>query len=268
MPYCLVLHYVVTPYNGFGRLIMGGRSEIKVGCCGFVTAQKKYFRLFGLIEIQSTFYQLPKPQTAEKWRASAPAGFEFTMKAWQLITHEPSSPTYRRLTEKIAPGKFDRYGRFRPTEEVLAAWQRTALFAKTLGATLVLFQCPASFHPTEENVANMRDFFGQIPKEGLQLAWEPRGKWPEKIIHQLCEELELIHCVDPFKDKPLFGDFQYFRLHGITGYRYHYTDEDLEQLIKWARKRPSYLLFNNNWMKEDALRLMELTSPIYYYSEQ
>lgn len=233
-----------------------------------MTAQKKYFRLFGLIEIQSTFYQLPRLHIAEKWRASAPAGFEFTMKAWQLITHEPSSPTYRRLTEKIAPQKFDRYGRFRPTEEVLEAWQRTALFAKTLGASLVLFQCPASFLPTKENVANMRDFFGQIPTEGLQLAWEPRGKWPEKIIHQLCEELELIHCVDPFKDKPLSGDFQYFRLHGITGYRYHYKDEDLEQLIKWARKRPSYLLFNNNWMKEDALRLMELTSPIYYYSEQ
>lgn len=247
---------------------MRGEVETKVGCCGFVTSQQKYFRLFRLIEIQSTFYQLPQLKTAEKWRASAPAGFEFTMKAWQLITHEPSSPTYSRLREKISPQKFNCYGRFRTTEEVLAAWQRTALFARTLGATLVLFQCPASFRSTEENVANMREFFGQIPREGLQFAWEPRGKWSKKLIRQLCEELELIHCVDPFKDDPLFGDFQYFRLHGITGYRYHYADEDLEQLKKWVGKRPTYLLFNNNWMKEDALRFMELTSPIFYYSEQ
>lgn len=247
---------------------MREKAEIKVGCCGFVISQQKYFRLFRLIEIQSTFYQLPELKTAEKWRESSPAGFEFTMKAWQLITHEPSSPTYRRLREKISPQKFERYGRFRPTEEVLEAWQRTALFARTLGATLVLFQCPASFRPTEENVANMRDFFGQIPREGLQFAWEPRGKWPKELIRQLCEELELIHCVDPFKDKPLFGNFQYFRLHGITGYKYHYTDEDLEQLKKWVAKRPSYLLFNNNWMKEDALRFMELTSPLFYYAEQ
>lgn len=251
-----------------GGCPMRGKAEIKVGCCGFVTSQQKYFRLFRLIEIQSTFYQLPELKTAEKWRGSAPAGFEFTMKAWQLITHEPSSPTYRRLMEKISPQKSDCYGRFRPTEEVLAAWQRTALFASTLGATLVLFQCPASFHPTAENVANMREFFGQIPREGLQFAWEPRGKWSKELIRQLCEELGLIHCVDPFKDKPLFGDFQYFRLHGITGYRYHYTDQDLEQLKKWVGKRPSYLLFNNNWMKEDALHFMELTSPIFYYSEQ
>jgi uncharacterized protein YecE (DUF72 family) len=247
---------------------MREKAEIKVGCCGFVTSQQKYFRLFRLIEIQSTFYQLPELKTAEKWCESSPAGFEFTMKAWQLITHKPSSPTYGRLREKISPQKFERYGCFRPTEEVLEAWQRTALFARTLAATLVLFQCPASFAPTEKNVANMRDFFGQIPREGLQFAWEPRGKWPKELIHRLCEELELIHCVDPFKDKPLFGNFQYFRLHGITGYRYHYTDEDLEQLKKWVAKRPTYLLFNNNWMKEDALRFTELTSPLFYYAEQ
>lgn len=250
-----------------GGFPMREKAEIKVGCCGFVTSQQKYFKLFRLIEIQTTFYQLPQLKTAEKWRASAPAGFEFTMKAWQLITHEPSSPTYRRLTEKLSPEKLDRYGCFQPTEEVMAAWQRTALFARTLGATLVLFQCPASFHPTGENVAHMRDFFGQISREGLQFAWEPRGKWPKELVHQLCEELDLIHCVDPFKDRPLFGNFQYFRLHGITGYKYLYTDEDLDQLKKWVGEMPTYLLFNNNWMKENALRLMELTSPIFYYSE-
>ena len=110
---------------------MREKTEIKVGCCGFVISQQKYFRLFRLIEIQSTFYQMPELKTAEKWRSLAPAGFEFTMKAWQLITHEPSSPTYRRLREKISPQKFERYGRFRPTEQVLEAWQRTALFART-----------------------------------------------------------------------------------------------------------------------------------------
>ena len=117
-------------------------------------------------------------------------------------------------------------------------------------------------------MANMRDFFGQIPREGLQFAWEPRGKWPKELIHQLCEELGLIHCVDPFINKPLFGDFQYFRLHGVTGYKYNYTDEDLEQLKQWVGKRRSYLLFNNNWMKENALRFMELTSPLFYYAKQ
>lgn len=237
---------------------MHTKPEIKIGCCGFIVSQQKYFQLFKLIEIQNTFYQLPQLGTAEKWRGSAPAGFEFTMKAWQLITHEPTSPTYRRLRTKIEPAKLDRYGRFRFTTEVLEAWHDTATFARTLGVSVVVFQCPASFRPTHENVANMRDFFRRIDREGLRLAWEPRGVWPEELICRLCEELRLIHCVDPFKNKPHFGDFQYFRLHGITSFAYRYADADLVQLNKWAENKPTYLLFNNNWMKEDALRLMKL----------
>ena len=52
---------------------------------------------------------------------------------------------------------------------------------------------------------------------------------------------------------------EYFRLHGITGYRYRYTDGDLEQLRRWVERKPTYVLFNNNGMKQDALRFLEMT---------
>jgi uncharacterized protein YecE (DUF72 family) len=235
-------------------------SDIKVGCCGFIVSQAEYFKLFPLIEIQNTFYQLPRLGTAEKWRDSAPPGFEFTMKVWQLITHEPSSPTYRRAKIKIDPNNCDRYGCFQPTREVLEAWDRTAQFAHILGATIVLFQCPARFRPTKDNVENMREFFGRIDRAGLRFAWEPRGTWPEELMLQLCEELQLIHCVDPFKNESLYGDIQYFRLHGITGYAYRYSDGDLLRLKEWVKTKHTYVLFNNNWMKEDAVRFTELIS--------
>lgn len=61
---------------------------IKIGCCGFAMGQQEYFRQFQVVEIQNTFYRLPRLATAEKWRRAAPPSFEFTMKAWQLITHE------------------------------------------------------------------------------------------------------------------------------------------------------------------------------------
>jgi uncharacterized protein YecE (DUF72 family) len=236
---------------------MRGKAQIKVGCCGFVVSQPEYFRLLKLIEIQTTFYQMPKLKTAEKWRESAPEGFEFTMKAWQLITHKPTSPTYRRLRDKIDPTKSNNYGRFRMTPEVMAAWGRTAMFAGALGVSIVVFQCPASFGPSEQHVSNMREFFSRIDRHGLRFAWEPRGLWPETLVRDLCEELNLTHCVDPFKNKWMSGDSRYFRLHGITGFAYQYTDSDLEQLDGWAQEKPTYLLFNNNWMKDDALRMME-----------
>jgi len=237
---------------------LAGKHEIKVGCCGFAAAQKKCFELFKVIEIQQTFYQLPEIKTAEKWRDAAPLGFEFTMKAWQLITHTPSSPTYRRLRERIDPGKADRYGGFRATKEVMEAWSRTAAFAKTLGASLIVFQCPASFRPLPQNVKNLQTFFNKIDRAGLAFAWEPRGAWPDDLIRKLCEEIDLIHCVDPFKAESLFGSMDYFRLHGAADYVYTYTDKELEDLRKKISQKPTYIMFNNNTMKEDALRFMKL----------
>lgn len=237
---------------------MGADRDISVGCCGFIVSQREYFELFDLVEIQQTFYQLPRIQTAEKWRREAPEGFEFTLKAWQLITHEPTSPTYRRLGRKIPAEALDRYGCFRFTPEVEQAWEQTSAFAEVLGATTVVFQCPASFRPTERNASNIRDFFTKMERRDLRFAWEPRGSWPDDLVHRLCSELDLIHCVDPFKKKPQYGDLQYFRLHGITGHAYHYLDSDLEELKRWVKKGSSYVLFNNNWMKEDALRFSRM----------
>ena len=232
--------------------------ELKTGCCGFAVSQQQYFRLFKAVEIQQTFYKLPRLQTAEKWRAAAPPGFEFAIKAWQLITHEPSSPTYRRLGRKIAPPLAERYGGFRATREVLEAWEQTAAFARALGARLVVFQCPASFTPAEGNVAAMYAFFWRIDRKGFRFIWEPRGAWPEEMVRKLCRELDLVHGVDPFKQESLHGEFQYFRLHGITGYGHKFTDQNLRKLAGWARRKSSYVMFNNKSMREDALRFLEL----------
>jgi uncharacterized protein YecE (DUF72 family) len=232
--------------------------QVKVGCCGFATTQKKYFELFKVTEIQQTFYQIPEIKTAEKWRNAAPPDFEFAMKAWQLITHVPSSPTYRRLRERINPAKADRYGGFRATTEVIDAWERTAAFARGLGASVIVFQCPASFAPLEQNAKNMRAFFNKIDRKGFTFAWEPRGEWSGERIRTLCEELDLIHCVDPFRNESLSGRIDYFRLHGITGYADTYTDNELEILRMKTAQKPSYAMFNNSTMKDDALRFLNV----------
>jgi uncharacterized protein YecE (DUF72 family) len=96
-------------------------ERIKIGTCGFAMGRLEYYRTFPVVEVQQTLYKLPRWTTGERWRAGAPPGFEFTMKAWQLITHEPSSPTYRRLGKPIPAEMKDRYGSFRPTEEVFDA---------------------------------------------------------------------------------------------------------------------------------------------------
>lgn len=95
--------------------------QIQIGRCGFPAAEDEYYKNFNVVEIQQTFHQPPEQKAALKWREQAPEGFEFTLKAWQLITHEPSSPTYRRSKFSIPESKKKNHGFFKPTAEVLEA---------------------------------------------------------------------------------------------------------------------------------------------------
>jgi uncharacterized protein YecE (DUF72 family) len=228
-----------------------------VGCCGWAEAQRRYVHDFPVIEIQQTFYEPPAVQIASKWRTQAPDHFQFCIKAWQLITHTPASPTYRRLKSPISPNERELYGSFRPTEQVWLAWERTREIATILRAAVIVFQCPASFRPTPENVRNLRSFFERAQTGDFRLAWEPRGEWTDELLHDLCTELRLVHCVDPFDRSSVAGDVLYWRLHGRGGYSYRYTDSDLQELkARLDSPLPAYVLFNNMRMKEDALRFM------------
>jgi uncharacterized protein YecE (DUF72 family) len=233
-----------------------------VGCCGWASAQARYFSHFPVIEIQTTFYDPPASKTAARWRALAPSDFAFCIKAWQLITHTPSSPTYRRLRCPVQPQDRDLLGSFRDSAQVWQAWEKTREIAKVLQASMVVFQCPASFQPTPANVRNFSTFFRKVGRQSFRMAWEPRGPWPSELVYELCAEHRLIHCVDPFVNRSVYGDPLYWRLHGKGTYSYRYTDEDLDQLIAMLRLRhtdhAAYVLFNNASMKEDADRFRQL----------
>jgi len=229
-------------------------------------ARSAYFRIFTLTEVQQTFYHPPQTQTLERWRSEAPANFEFTLKAWQLITHPPTSPTYRRLRRPIPPSQRRYYGGFQPTAQVLDAWRTTLEAARALAARIIVFQSPASFTPSERNIANLRSFFTAIKPQRTDLicGWEPRGDWPAELVARLVRELNLIWIVDPFVTAPpTHQPLGYFRLHGKPGtnYRYSYSDAELRQLLVWCRpphSRRTYVLFNNTAMVSDAQRFLRL----------
>ncbi|HYP25142.1 MAG TPA: DUF72 domain-containing protein [Blastocatellia bacterium] len=236
-----------------------GERLVKIGCCGFRSSRESYYPLLPAVEIQHTFYQPPQLATLKKWRGEAPADFEFTLKAWQLITHQSSSPTYRRLKRELSDGERGEAGSFRPSRVVEEAWEVTYECAKALGAKAVLFQCPASFRPTDENVENMLRFFGGVKREGLRFCWEPRGGWPRDLIRDLCDDLSLWHVVDPFSERTVTPGRCYFRLHGRGGWRYSYEEGELEELHSMLPQgAESYVFFNNIEMKNDALKFKEI----------
>ncbi|HEX8890919.1 MAG TPA: DUF72 domain-containing protein [Pyrinomonadaceae bacterium] len=237
------------------------KATIRIGCCGFRSSRVDYYSLLPAVEVQHTFYQPPQINTLEKWRAEAPAEFTFTVKAWQLITHQSSSPTYRRIKRELTEEEKEECGSFRPSKVVREAWKVTLDSAKAVQAEAVLFQCPASFKPTKTNMENMRKFFRKTATERDRLAfcWEPRGDWPREVVKALCEELDLWHAVDPFSARTVTPERCYFRLHGRRGWRYSYENDELEELFSMLPEgRESYVFFNNIKMIEDAVRFQEI----------
>lgn len=235
-------------------------SSTRIGCCGFPVVKEKYAGRFQVVEVQQTFYQPPRISTLENWRALMPDHFEFTLKAWQIITHTAKSPTYRRLKTKLTEAEYAQCGAFQNTLIVQSAWETTRACAKALSAGLVLFQCPASFTPLPKNVAQMRRFFASIERDGLKLLWEPRGSWPDDLVRSLCRELNLIHVVDPFLSRSVTTDFIYLRLHGGKGFKHVFSDEELRMVAGLIPAgTPGYVMFNNISMWEDARRFQLLT---------
>ncbi len=237
------------------------KSKINIGTCGFRANKIEYAAMLSCVEIQQTFYQPPQIKTLEKWRAEMLDDFEFAVKAWQLITHEAKSPTYKRLKRKLTKTEKEETGRFQPTAIVREAWETTLACAKALKAKTILFQCPASFKPYAENIENLEQFFSNIKRGKLNFAWEPRGDWDDKTVKEICERHNLWHVVDPFKNITVTPDRCYYRLHGVTGWRYKYEQDELEELVSLLPKNKlSYVLFNNIEMTADALRFQEITA--------
>lgn len=244
------------------------KGKIKIGTSGFRTNKIEYAQLLSCVEIQHTFYQPPQIKTLERWRAEVPADFEFAVKAWQLITHEAKSPTYKRLKKKLSETEREEAGYFKPTPIVREAWNATLACAKALKAKTILFQCPASFKQNQENISNLGKFFTDIEREKFNFVWEPRGDWDKKIVKSICENLDLWHVVDPFKEKTATSEKCYFRLHGRSGWRYEYETEELEELAAMMPKNKiSYVFFNNIRMTEDALKFQEIINREQFLTE-
>lgn len=232
--------------------------EVRLGLCGFTIGAAQYYRRFNVLEVQQTFYDPPSAETMRRWRTAAPPAFEFTMKAWQVITHLGTSRTYRRLKSPFSDAARAEAGGFRLNDTTLAAYRVTLDACRILNATAILFQCPPSFRPTDENAEAMRRFFAAVDRpDGVRYLWEPRGKWPDDLVADLCQDCRLVHAVDPFIRQAVTQEPTYWRLHGNGSHYAVYTDEELDRMLDWIPAGTTYVMFNNIPRVKDAERFRE-----------
>jgi uncharacterized protein YecE (DUF72 family) len=244
------------------------KPKISVGCCGWGYLREKefsrsmerkfrsklqaYAQLFGSVEVNSTFYRVPKLSTAERWRREADEmnrQFEFCVKASRIITH------------------IDRFG----SRSSVDAFSRMQDIGAALRARMLLLQSPASFRPTPENLDRLEKFFSAINPGEVRLVWEPRGKWwdAKHEIVSICEKFKLVCCVDPFRNEPPLTEgvfLAYFRLHGFgepSMYQYRFTKSQLTELMEKCLKLSktvdlTAVFFNNSFMYANAFEFQSM----------
>jgi len=206
---------------------------------------ERYYKLFSLVELNTTFYRYPRSSTVDGWRSKAPEEFEFSVKAHRDITH-----------------RF----RFEP-EASLKAYTQMKAVCEALKARALLFQTPRSFGPEKLDAAT--NFFEMIDRDNLAVVWETRGPaWSKPAVKEKLAEalksLNITHVTDPFKATPVYtGGLAYFRLHGLGQrmYYYQYSDGELTALGRMVKQvyaggKDVYVLFNNLAMLDDSLRFI------------
>lgn len=119
-----------------------------------------YAERFRTVELNNTFYRMPKRDVLRRWAAAVPDGFRFAVKASRRITHE---------------------GRFEDAGGVLEVLLRQL---EVLGERRgpILFQAP---HYLRKNVDKLRAFVARLPP-GTLAAFELRHRgWNDPEVHEL-----------------------------------------------------------------------------------
>ncbi|HEY0627042.1 MAG TPA: DUF72 domain-containing protein [Allosphingosinicella sp.] len=222
-------------------------GQIRIGCSGWNYKHwrelfypkgmpvrlwfEHYAATFDTVEINNSFYRLPKAETFDKWREQAPPGFCYAVKANRFLTQA------KKLKDCAEP------------------LQRMLTPFRHLGDRLgpILYQLPPRLRL---NLDRLRDFLDLLPGD-LTHVFEFREKsWYTDEVLALLESRSVSFCVHdmPGSQSPRWaaGPIAYVRFHGGEGkYWGRYSDEGLLGWTDWIVEqsrvgRDVWCYFNND----------------------
>jgi uncharacterized protein YecE (DUF72 family) len=190
-----------------------------------------YARHFTTLELNNSFYRLPSEEAFNRWYASSPPDFTFSVKVSRFITH------IKRLKD---------------CDEALKNFMsRTTLLKDKLGP--LLYQLPPGLHRDD---ATLSAFLGKLPRELRHVIEFRHESWLAEEVFDMLRRYNVGFCVFdmPKLDCPLLAtaDFVYIRFHGRDSlYSGCYPDQELAD---WAGRIRGlainldsvYIYFNND----------------------
>jgi uncharacterized protein YecE (DUF72 family) len=222
-------------------------GRIHIGCSGWIYRHWRelfypaklpqrlwfdfYAQTFDTVELNTSFYHLPKRETFTKWRDQAPPDFRYAVKAPRFITH------MKKLKDCAEP-----------VEEFLGR-------ARHLGDTIgpILYQLPPRWAFNRER---LEAFIALLPRDLAHVFEFRETSWISAEVLALLDETGMSFCAHDMTGivtpRWASGPIAYVRLHGGVGkYWGRYGDETLLAWTDWivaeARGgREVWCYFNND----------------------
>ncbi|MGH3029500.1 MAG: DUF72 domain-containing protein [Gaiellaceae bacterium] len=206
-----------------------------------------YATLFDTVEVNSTFYRLPKRESVAAWVEQTPPDFLFAVKASRFLTH------MKWLTD-MGQGVERFYERIEPLLE-----------SPKLGP--VLWQLPETFRRDDERLAFALE---RLPPGRHCFEFRHPSWFAEDVYAALraCGVALVIgdHPERPFQTHELTAGWTFVRFHyGSRGRNGNYSEGELEtwkrRITQWRRRVEVFAYFNNDWegyAVENGLKLRQL----------
>ena len=192
-----------------------------------------YATLFDTVEVNNTFYRLPRRDAVAAWVEQTPPGFLFAVKASRFLTH------MKRLTD-MGRGVERFYERIAPLVD-----------SPKMGP--VLWQLPETFRRGDERLASALE---RLPP-GRHCFEFRHESWFAPDVYALLRERDVAlvigdHPERPFQAHELTAGWTYVRFHyGSRGRGGNYSERELEawkrRLAVWRSRAEVFAYFNNDW---------------------
>ena len=202
-----------------------------------------YFERFDTVEINNSFYMLPKIETLSSWRDATPKSFEFAIKASRFLTHNKKLKDPQNALDNFLP--------------------RAEALEKKLGP--ILFQLPPKWRI---NVERLSEFLDALPKYHRYTFEFREPSWLTQAVYDLLRRHNAAFCIYELAGfhSPIevTADWTYIRLHGPGGkYQGSYSDKILRgwanRIAGWNnRLKNIYVYFDNDQAAYAAFNALTL----------
>jgi len=192
-----------------------------------------YAERFDTVEVNATFYRLPRPETVAGWVQRTPAGFTFAVKASRYLTH------VKRLAEA--------------REGISRFYEPLAPLLRSCRLGPVLWQLPGTFRRDD---ARLERWLHALPP-GMHTIEFRHESWfaPEVMDALRRHEVALAigdHPKRPFQSYEATAAWRFVRFHyGARGRDGNYSATELDSwaglIAGWRHDQQVFAYFNNDW---------------------